>query len=207
MKIVLLGPPGSGKGTQAQLICDKYSIPHISTGDIFRKNISENSELGKKAKEYISVGSLVPDSLTISIVKDRLKEKDCKKGFLLDGFPRNLYQAQELDKMAEIDKAIMINISDDEIIRRLTGRRMCKKCGNPTHIDWLKDGKCEKCGGEVYIREDDSPDIVRARLEKQKLPQEVLKFYKSKKVYEIVNSAQRKEDVFERIDKILKKLK
>lgn len=206
MKIVLLGPPGSGKGTQAQLICEKYSIPHISTGDIFRKNISENTELGRKAKEYISKGSLVPDSLTISIVQDRLKEKDCENGFLLDGFPRNLYQTQELDKMVEIDKAIMISISDEEIIRRLTGRRMCRKCGNPTHIDWLKDGKCEKCGGEVYIRDDDSPEIVKARLEKQKLPLEVLQFYKNKNKYAEVKSAHRKEDVFERIDEILKKL-
>lgn len=206
MKIVLLGPPGSGKGTQAQLICEKYSIPHISTGDIFRKNISENTELGRKAKEYISKGSLVPDSLTVSIVQDRLKEKDCENGFLLDGFPRNLYQTQELDKMVEIDKAIMISISDEEIIRRLTGRRMCRKCGNPTHIDWLKDGKCEKCGGEVYIRDDDSPEIVKARLEKQKLPQEVLQFYQNKNKYAEVKSAHRKEDVFERIDEILKKL-
>lgn len=207
MKIVLLGPPGSGKGTQAQLICEKYSLPHISTGDIFRKNILENTELGKKAKEYISTGSLVPDSLTISIVKDRLEEDDCKKGFLLDGFPRNLFQTQELDKMVKIDKAIMINISDEEIISRLTGRRMCRKCGNPTHLDWLVNGKCEKCGGEVFIREDDNPEIVKARLIKQKLPQEVLEFYKDKNVYAEVNSAHRKEDVFERIDEILKKLK
>ncbi|NCB48297.1 MAG: adenylate kinase [Clostridia bacterium] len=207
MKIVLLGPPGSGKGTQAQLICEKYHLPHISTGDMFRKNISNNTELGKKANEFISKGSLVPDSLTISIVKDRLSEEDCKKGFVLDGFPRNLFQTQELNKIVQIDKAIMINISDEEIIKRLSGRRMCKKCGNPTHIDWLKNGLCEKCGGEVFVREDDSPDIVKARLEKQKLPLEVLDFYKSKNIFEEVECAQTKEEVFENIEKILKKIK
>lgn len=207
MKIVLLGPPGSGKGTQAQIICEKYHLPHISTGDMFRKNISNNTELGKKASEYISKGSLVPDSLTISIVKDRLSEKDCEKGFVLDGFPRNLYQAQELDKIVKIDKAIMINISDEEILKRLSGRRMCQKCGNPTHIDWLKNGKCEKCGGDVYVREDDKPEIVKARLEKQKLPVEVLDFYKDKNKYTEVECAETKEEVFERIDLILKELK
>jgi len=203
MKIVLLGPPGSGKGTQAQMICEKFNIPHISTGDIFRKNIKENTPLGKKANEYISQGSLVPDSLTIDIVKDRLKESDCKNGFVLDGFPRNLLQTQELDKMTSIDKAIMINIKDEEIIKRLSGRRMCKECGNPTHIDWLKDGKCEKCGGEVFVREDDKPEIVKARLQKQKLPTKVVEFYKNKNVFYEVYAKTTKEEVFNDILKIL----
>ena len=206
MKIVLLGPPGSGKGTQANLICEKYNLPHISTGDIFRENIANKTPLGVKAKEYIDQGSLVPDELTISIVVDRLKQPDCKKGFVFDGFPRNLSQAIALDKMVEIDKAIMIYLDDEEIIRRLAGRRMCKKCGNPTHIDWLVDGRCEKCGGEVYVRDDDKPETVKARLEKQKLPQEVIDFYKNKGIYEQVTSTDNKEKTFKLVDEILKKL-
>ena len=206
MKIVLLGPPGSGKGTQANLICEKYNLPHISTGDIFRENIANKTPLGVKAKEYIDQGALVPDELTISIVVDRLKQPDCKKGFVFDGFPRNLSQAQALDKMVELDKAIMIYLDDEEIIRRLAGRRMCKKCGNPTHIDWLKDGKCEKCGGDVYVRDDDKPETVKARLAKQKLPQEVVEFYKAKGIYEQVNSTEDKHKTFKLVDEVLKTL-
>ncbi len=206
MRLVLLGPPGSGKGTQAQLICQKYKLPHISTGDIFRRNITENTPLGKKANEYISRGSLVPDDLTIALVQERLKEKDCENGFVLDGFPRNLSQAQALSQLTPIDKAIMILISDEVIIERLSGRRMCRRCGNPTHIDWLKNGKCEKCGGEVYVRDDDSPEIVKSRLQKQKLPQEVIDFYKQQKVYAEVQTAEKKETVFESIEEILKSL-
>ena len=206
MKIVLLGPPGSGKGTQANLICEKYNLPHISTGDIFRENIANKTPLGVKAKEYIDQGNLVPDEVTISIVVDRLKQPDCKKGFVFDGFPRNLAQAQALDKMVELDKAIMIYLDDEEIIRRLAGRRMCKKCGNPTHIDWLVDNKCEKCGGEVYVRDDDKPETVKARLEKQKLPQEVVDFYKSKGIYEQVSSTDDKHKTFKLVDNILKTL-
>lgn len=206
MKIVLLGPPGSGKGTQANLICEKYNLPHISTGDIFRENISKKTPLGVKAKEYIDQGSLVPDELTISIVVDRLKQPDCKKGFVFDGFPRNLAQAQALDKMVELDKAIMIYLDDEEIIRRLAGRRMCQKCGNPTHIDWLVDGKCEKCGGEVYVRDDDKPETVKARLAKQKLPQEVIDFYKEKGIYEQITSTNQKEKTFKLVDNVLKTL-
>ena len=206
MKIVLLGPPGSGKGTQANLICEKYNLPHISTGDIFRENIANKTPLGVKAKEYIDKGSLVPDELTISIVVDRLKQPDCKKGFVFDGFPRNLSQAKALDKMVELDKAIMIYLDDEEIVRRLAGRRMCRKCGNPTHIDWLVDGKCEKCGGEVYVRDDDKPETVKARLEKQKLPQEVVDFYKAKGIYEQVNSTEDKHKTFKLVDEVLKTL-
>jgi len=206
MKIVLLGPPGSGKGTQANIICQKYNIPHISTGDIFRMNISNNTPLGKKAKEYIDGGNLVPDELTISIVEDRLKQDDCKNGFVLDGFPRNLFQAQCLDKMTSIDKAIMIHLDDEEIIRRLSTRRMCKQCGNPTMVEWLVDGKCEKCGGEVFTRADDAPETIKVRLVKQKLPQDVIDFYLSKGIYEKVDSANTKEETFEMVDDILKKI-
>lgn len=204
MKIVLLGPPGSGKGTQANIICEKYNLPHISTGDIFRYNIKNETELGKKVKSYIDLGSLVPDEVTIDIVKDRLENADCEKGFVLDGFPRNLVQAKALSSFVTIDKAIMIDLSDEEIIRRLSGRRMCASCGNPTHVDWLVDGKCEKCGGEVLTRDDDKEEVVRARLEKQKLPQEVIDFYVNMGVFEKVEATDTKEKTFEKVDKILK---
>lgn len=204
MKIVLLGPPGSGKGTQANIICEKYNLPHISTGDIFRYNIKNETELGKKVKSYIDSGSLVPDEVTIDIVKDRLENADCEKGFVLDGFPRNLVQAKALSSFVTIDKAIMIDLSDEEIIRRLSGRRMCASCGNPTHVDWLVDEKCEKCGGEVMTRDDDKEEVVRARLEKQKLPQEVIDFYVNMGVFEKVEASDTKEKTFEKVDKILK---
>ena len=204
MKIVLLGPPGSGKGTQANIICEKYNLPHISTGDIFRYNIKNETELGKKVKSYIDSGSLVPDEVTIDIVKDRLENADCEKGFVLDGFPRNLVQAKALSSFVTIDKAIMIDLSDEEIIRRLSGRRMCASCGNPTHVDWLVDGKCEKCGGEVMTRDDDKEEVVRARLEKQKLPQEVIDFYVNMGVFKKVEATDTKEKTFEKVDKILK---
>lgn len=206
MRLVLLGPPGSGKGTQAQMICQKYHLPHISTGDIFRRNIAENTALGKKANDFISRGALVPDDLTIDLVRERLKEKDCENGFVLDGFPRNLSQAQALSQMTPIDKAIMISISDDVIIQRLSGRRICRKCAQPSHLKWLIDGRCEKCGGEVYVRDDDNPEIVKARLQKQKLPSEVIDFYKNQKVYVEAQTAEEKEVVFESIEKILKSL-
>lgn len=207
MKIVLLGPPGSGKGTQAHIICEKYSLPHISTGDIFRANIAGGTELGKKAKEYMDKGSLVPDDLTISIVVDRLNQPDCEKGFVFDGFPRNLAQAKKLDEMVTLDKAIMIHLDDEEIINRLSKRRMCRSCGNPTHLDWLKDSKCEKCGGEVYQRDDDAEETIKARLEKQKLPQDVIDFYKQKGIYEQISSTDTKEETFKLIDAILQKIK
>jgi adenylate kinase len=207
MKIVLLGPPGSGKGTQANLICNKYNIPHISTGDIFRTNIANGTPLGKKAKEYIDAGALVPDELTIKIVEDRLKQDDCKKGFVLDGFPRVRTQAEALEKMTQIDKAIMIDLDDKEIINRLSKRRMCKKCGNPTHLDKLVNGCCEKCGGEVYTRADDSIDVIKQRLIKQKLPQNVIDFYKNKGLFIKVDSKNSMEETFEKVDKILNEIK
>lgn len=207
MKIVLLGPPGSGKGTQANLICNKYNIPHISTGDIFRTNIANGTPLGKKAKEYIDAGALVPDELTIKIVEDRLKQDDCKKGFVLDGFPRVRTQAEALEKMTQIDKAIMIDLDDKEIINRLSKRRMCKKCGNPTHLDKLINGCCEKCGGEVYTRADDAIDVIKQRLIKQKLPQNVIDFYKNKGLFIKVDSKNSMEETFEKVDKILNEIK
>lgn len=207
MKIVLLGPPGSGKGTQANLICEKYNIPHISTGDIFRTNIAKGTALGKKAKEYIDAGSLVPDELTIKIVEDRLKQDDCKNGFVLDGFPRVRTQAEALSKMTQIDKAIMIDLDDEEIINRLSKRRMCRKCGNPTHLNNLVNGCCEKCGGEVYTRADDAPEVIKQRLIKQKLPQDVIDFYKDLGLFEKINSTDSMEKTFKLVDNILSGIK
>lgn len=207
MKIVLLGPPGSGKGTQAELICNKYNIPHISTGDIFRQNIREKTPLGVSIEECIAKGELVPDEITNLVVKDRLSKPDCKNGFVLDGFPRNLDQSKFLDSVTNIDKAIMIDLDDEEIIKRLSTRRMCRKCGNPTNVGWLVDGKCEKCGGEVFIRQDDMPETIKNRLEKQKLPQNVVDFYQSKNVFEKVSSLGGKEETFEQLERILASLK
>ncbi len=207
MKIVLLGPPGSGKGTQAELICNKYNIPHISTGDIFRQNIREKTPLGLSIEECIAKGELVPDRITNLVVKDRLSKSDCKNGFVLDGFPRNLEQAIFLDSVTDIDNAIMIDLDDEEIIKRLSTRRMCRKCGNSTNLSWLVGGRCEKCGGEVFIRQDDMPETIKTRLKKQKLPQNVVDFYQDKNVFEKVSSLCGKEDTFEQVDKILVRLK
>lgn len=172
MRLILLGPPGAGKGTQAEFIVNQYSIPHISTGDIFRKNIKEGTELGIKAKSFMDRGELVPDSLVVEIVEARLKEDDCKLGFLLDGFPRTEFQAGELDKVLEkmgtaIDTAINIIVNPEVLIGRAIGRRICKSCGatyhvknNPPKVELV----CDKCGGELYQRSDDVEDTVKNRI-------------------------------------------
>lgn len=172
MRLVLLGAPGAGKGTQAVILSEKYNIPHISTGDIFRSNIKNNTELGKKAKEYIDKGLLVPDELTIDIVKDRINKPDCSDGFILDGFPRTIFQAQELDKFLEgmgieLDCVLNIDVSDEKIIKRLSGRRVCQ-CGKTYHIlnnPPKKEGICDSCNGELFQREDDREETVIQRLE------------------------------------------
>ena len=204
MRLVLLGPVGSGKGTQAKLISERYGVPHISTGEIFRWNIQNNTELGKQAKKYVDAGELVPEELTIKIVEDRLASDACKNGFILDGFPRNLVQAQALEKMATIDKALLIDLSEDEIIRRLSSRRMCRECGHSTSLDWLKDGKCEKCGGEVYVRDDDKPEVIKNRLKKQAVPQDVVEFYKNKNVFSAINATDEIEKTYKLVDEVLK---
>ena len=170
--LILLGPPGAGKGTHAGKLKAKYSIPHISTGDIFRKNIKAGTALGLSAKEYMERGELVPDDLVIEIVKTRLLEDDCKKGFLLDGFPRTVYQAEKLDEFLassgeKIKKVIDIAVSKDEIIVRLSGRRVCKSCGATFHITGMppkKEGICDVCGGELYKRADDNLETVTSRI-------------------------------------------
>ena len=170
--IVLLGAPGAGKGTQAALIAKEYNIPHISTGDILRRNIKEQTELGKLAKSYIDKGALVPDEVVIDIVKDRLSESDAKNGFVLDGFPRSVRQAEILDDMLEksgdkITSVIYIKVDDEEIVNRLTGRMICSKCQAPYHVRDHKpavEGKCDKCGGDLIVRDDDNPETIRKRL-------------------------------------------
>jgi len=172
MNILFMGPPGAGKGTQAQRIVSKYNIPHISTGDMFRAAIAEETELGLIAKQIVERGDLVPDDVTIGIVKERLSEADCKNGFLLDGFPRNVEQAKSLDDIMSsmdrvIDYAISIDVNVEQLKARLSGRRMCKACGTSYHVDFNppeQAGICGKCGGELYQREDDSESKVATRL-------------------------------------------
>ncbi len=166
MNLILLGAPGAGKGTQATKISDRYGLVHISTGDIFRANIKNGTKIGLLAKSYIDKGELVPDEVTCDIVKDRLTWDDCKKGYLLDGFPRNLFQAAELDKFAKIDAVVNINIDFKLLMDRLCGRRVCKECGESYHVSTLNGATtCSRCGGELYQRRDDNPETVKSRLE------------------------------------------
>ena len=173
LRTILLGPPGAGKGTQAVKIVEKYGIPHISTGDIFRENIKNGTELGKKAQEYMNRGELVPDDLVIEIATDRLLKDDCKNGFLLDGFPRTVYQAENLDEFlaahgGKIDKVLDIAVGKDELITRLTGRRVCKACGASFHVVNIppkKEGVCDYCGGELIQRADDNLETVTNRID------------------------------------------
>ncbi len=165
MKLILLGAPGAGKGTQATKIAERYNVVHISTGDIFRANLKMGTEIGLLAKSYMDKGELVPDKVTCDIVKDRLTWDDCKNGYLLDGFPRNLYQAEVLDTFAEIDGVVNINIDHKLLMDRLCGRRVCKECGESYHISTLGGRTtCERCGGELYQRKDDNPETVGSRL-------------------------------------------
>ena len=173
LRTILLGPPGAGKGTQAVKIVEKYGIPHISTGDIFRENIKKGTELGKKAQAYMNKGELVPDDLVIAIATARLLEDDCKNGFLLDGFPRTVYQAEKLDEFLEahnskIDKVVDISVGKEELMIRLTGRRVCKKCGASYHIVNIppkKEGVCDICGGPLIQRDDDNAETAANRIE------------------------------------------
>lgn len=173
LRTVLLGPPGAGKGTQAVRIVEKYGIPHISTGDIFRENIKNGTELGKKAQEYMNKGELVPDDLVIDLATDRLMADDCKDGFLLDGFPRTVYQAEKLDEFLEahgqkLDVVLDIEVEKEELITRLTGRRVCKACGASFHVVNIppkKEGICDFCGGELIQRADDTVETVENRIE------------------------------------------
>lgn len=168
MKLILLGAPGAGKGTQAEKICEKLNIPAISTGNILRAAVKDGTEMGLKAKSYMDAGQLVPDEVVIGIIKDRLNDDDCKNGFILDGFPRTIPQAQALlDSGVDIDKVIDIEVPDEAITKRMSGRRVCSKCANSYHIEYKKpkvDGICDACGGELIQRKDDAPQTVLDRL-------------------------------------------
>ena len=212
MRLILLGPPGAGKGTQASSIVAEYGITHISTGDIFRHNIKNETELGKKVKSYLDKGQLVPDELTIDLVWDRLSKDDCKKGFLLDGFPRTINQAEALQKGLEerglkLDRVINIDVDKNILVKRLSGRRVCKNCGETYHIDnkpTLKDGVCDKCSGEVIQRADDNEKTVLDRIEvyeKQTFP--LIDFYKNLGLILTVDGTLSIEDVFSQIKESL----
>lgn len=199
MKLILLGAPGAGKGTQAEVICDKFQIPAISTGNILREAIKNGTEMGVKAKTYIDKGELVPDSVVIGIISDRLAEEDCKNGFILDGFPRTIPQAEALDKMGiEIDCALSIEVADETIMRRLSGRRVCGDCGASYHIDYKKptvDGVCNVCGGALVQRKDDSPETISERLSVYHDQTEPLKaYYKNAEKLKIVEGQEEVAD-------------
>lgn len=208
MRIILLGPPGAGKGTQAAKIVEKYNIPHISTGDIFRKNIKEGTPLGTKAKEFMDQGLLVPDELTVGLVTDRISQDDCKEGFMLDGFPRNLAQAEQLDdflKQAAIELTKVINIEVDKelLVSRAVGRRICKSCGATFHVEFnppKEVGVCDVCQGELYQRADDNEETVSKRIQvylDETKP--LVEYYSKQGVVASINGDQSIDKVFEDI--------
>ena len=182
MNIILLGAPGAGKGTQASKISDNYTLPHISTGDIFRENIKNQTPIGLLAKSYIDKGQLVPDEVTCKIVEERIERSDCEKGYMLDGFPRTIAQAEALDKITNVDLVINIDVDFSLLLDRLCGRRVCKECGESYHITKLGgETKCARCGGELYQRKDDNPETVQSRLDVYKAQTAPLIEYYGKK--------------------------
>ena len=212
MKIIMLGAPGAGKGTQAKMIADKYGVPHVSTGDIFRANIKNGTELGMEAKKYMDQGLLVPDELTVKILLDRVSQPDCKNGYVLDGFPRTIPQAEVLDKaLAElgesIDYAIDVDVPDENIVKRMSGRRACVSCGatyHVVHVPPKKEGICDRCGSELILRDDDKPETVKNRLDVyHKQTQPLIDFYTKKGVLKTVDGTVDMQDVFKAIGAIL----
>lgn len=212
MKIIMLGAPGAGKGTQAKMIADKYQIPHISTGDIFRTNIKNGTELGKEAKKYMDQGLLVPDELTVKILLDRVAQPDCANGYVLDGFPRTIPQAEVLDKALtelndKIDYAINVDVPDENIVKRMSGRRACVACGATYHIEHIppkKEGVCDKCGETLILRDDDKPETVLNRLKVyHDQTQPLIDFYTKKGVLKSVDGTVDMQDVFASIVAIL----
>ncbi len=213
MKIIMLGAPGAGKGTQAKMIADKYDIPHISTGDIFRANIKEGTPLGMEAKQYMDKGLLVPDELTVKILLDRVAKKDCQNGYVLDGFPRTIPQAEVLDKALgergdRIDHAIDVDVPDENIVKRMGGRRACLSCGATYHIEHVppkQEGICDVCGQKLVLRDDDKPETVQNRLNVyHEQTQPLIDFYRNKGILKTVDGTKDKEEVFETIEAVLK---
>lgn len=212
MKIIMLGAPGAGKGTQAKMLADKYEIPHISTGDIFRANIKNGTDLGKKAKEYMDQGLLVPDELTCDLVVDRIQQDDCEKGYILDGFPRTIPQAEALDKALEslndkIDYAVNVEVPDENIVNRMSGRRACVACGATYHIVHIPtkvEGICDRCGAELILRDDDKPETVQKRLTiYHEQTQPLIDYYQAKDALKEVDGTVDMKDVFDAIVNIL----
>lgn len=205
MNIILLGAPGAGKGTQATKLVDKYQIPHISTGDIFRYNIKNSTPIGVVAKSYIDKGQLVPDEVTVEIVKQRLSQSDVEVGCLLDGFPRNIFQAEELDKFAKIDKVIDISVNLDKLVKRITGRRVCSKCGESYHVDTLNGvTTCSRCGADLIQRADDNEATVKNRLQVYKDQTEpLIEYYKKAGKLVTVDGDKSIDEVFNSIVEIL----
>ena len=212
MKIIMLGAPGAGKGTQAKMIADKYGVPHISTGDIFRANIKNGTELGMEAKKFMDQGLLVPDELTVKILLDRVANDDCKDGYVLDGFPRTIPQAEVLDNALnelgdKIDFAINVDVPDENIINRMSGRRACLSCGATYHIEHIPpkaEGICDRCGKELILRDDDKPETVKNRLGVyHEQTQPLIDFYEKKGVLKSVDGTVPMEDVFQAIVSIL----
>ena len=202
MKLILLGAPGAGKGTQAVRIAEKYNVPHISTGDIFRKNIKEQTPIGVVAKSYIDKGQLVPDEVTCKIVEDRISRADCQNGYMLDGFPRTIAQAEALDKITNVDLVINIDVDFSLLLDRICGRRVCKDCGETYHLKRLNgETKCARCGGDLYQRKDDNPETVQSRLDvynAQTAP--LIAYYTEKGLIFNVHSDERPPEVtFEKI--------
>ncbi len=215
MNLVLMGLPGAGKGTQAEKIVEKYGIPHISTGDMFRAAIKESTELGLQAKSFMDQGNLVPDEVTIGIVRERLSKEDCAEGFLLDGFPRTVAQAEALENILsdlnkKIDYVINIDVDQEFLMERLTGRRICKSCGSTYHLVFnppAKDDVCDRCGGELYQRADDNAETVQNRLEvNQKQTKPLLDFYEGKGYLRNINGQQDIRKVFDDLDQLLRSL-
>jgi adenylate kinase len=212
MNIILLGPPGAGKGTQAKMLVDRYGIPQISTGDILRANLKAQTELGLEAKKYMDAGKLVPDEVVIGIINNRIQEPDCEKGYMLDGFPRTVAQAEALDKiLAEnksgIDHVISIEVPNDELMGRLTGRRTCRQCGAGYHVMFdppKVEGVCDKCGGELYQRDDDNAETVGNRLKVyDEQTQPLIDYYEKKGLLRPINGVGKIDEIFERIVKVL----
>lgn len=212
MRLILLGPPGAGKGTQAVILAKRYNVPHISTGDIFRELIKNKSQLGLKIKKYVDTGELIPDSVVVEVVASEIKNTDFKKGFILDGFPRTLPQARMLDDTLKnlgvsIDKVFYFDTSEDIIIKRLTGRRICRNCGTNYHLVNMppkKNGICDLCGGELYQRKDDEPETIHNRLRVyQEQTLDLISYYKNRGILETVNGDLSKDETFGIIETLL----
>jgi len=212
VNMVLLGPPGAGKGTQAKMLIEKYGIPQISTGDILRENLKNQTELGMQAKKYMDAGKLVPDEVVIGIIDNRLKENDCQKGYMLDGFPRTVAQAEALDKILSsrnsgIDHVISIDVPREDLLARLTGRRTCRQCGQGYHVIFdppKKEGVCDKCSGELYQRDDDNEATVASRLEVYaNQTQPLIDYYQNKGLLRPVNGQGKIQEIFDRIVGVL----